>query len=160
MYGRKEVESYEMTHHKKAEELRCYGVTQVHRGKEIDSTNLGFPTRRDCCEFRFRHADIARHAGLCGYPPGGQRSMLRDASENFKFQKSKRLFKDLRFCFSAGGIRLVHLVLVFCRGELQKKKDLRPGRYINILYMRLYAAYKLYNIYAHGARRQSTGTCL
>ena len=56
--------------------------------------------------------------------------MLRDDLENFKFQKSKRLFKDLRFCFSAGGIRLVHLVLVFCRGELPKKKDLRPGRYI------------------------------
>ena len=128
MYGRKEVESYEMTHHKKAEELRCYGVTQGTQGP--DATNLGFPTSRDCKgEFRFRHADIARHAGLCGYPPGGQRSMLRDALENFEFQKSKRLFKDLRFCFSAGGIRLVHLVLVFCRGELQKKKDLRPGRY-------------------------------
>ena len=51
--------------------------------------------------------------------------MLRDALENFKFQKSKRLFKDLRFCFSAEGIILVPgytWYLFFVGGNYKKKK--------------------------------------
>lgn len=59
MYGRKEVESYEMTHHKKAEELRCYGVTQGTQGPygvTQGPNDLGFPTSRD---FAWASSDFA-----------------------------------------------------------------------------------------------------